>query len=332
VGGAHPTEINVHVLMTYSVASLNKHPISKDNLLANHVTQHIKSLLTTFLAIYGCIWLFLESFVLFGGNSGSTISRIINTSGIKGYAVLIAVSVLLAIVWQTYFRRKLTPDIRVVVIGMGGTGKTTLIRKHFMHNSAKPAQTEDIYTDSVTVTYNKKNYEISITDYEGQRERLIRDELRRAYEDRESIHAILFVLSFYPVDDESNQLIIPDELQERRREINNHVQQQVQTFNLPILNDIITYSRNLHTVFVLLNQMDILYHRNVSQKTHFAKQSFQQLISTLSDMIEGHNQTGIQFSVLPISAQNNIEIDDENRLVGLRLMERILEKHGRVHG
>jgi GTPase SAR1 family protein len=305
--------------------------MSKDNPLANSFTRYIKSLAINFLAIYGCIWLFLESFVLFGGNSGNVIARLINTSGIKGYVVLILVSVILAIVWQTYFHRKLTQKIRVVIIGMGGTGKTTLIRKHFMHNSEEPPPTEDIHTESVTVTYNRKNYEISITDYEGQREKLIRDELRDAYEAQESIHVILFILSFYPVGAE-NSLIILDESRERRREIQNHVLKQVDIFNIPVINDIITYSKDLHSVYVLLNQMDALYHNDLSQKTYFARQSFQKFIENISHVMEQHNQNQIEFSILPISAKDNTEINDNNRIIGLGLIERILGKHNRKYG
>ena len=108
--------------------------------------------------------------------------------------------------------------------------------------------------------------------------------------------------------------------------------------NTPIIDEIITYCNNAHTIYIIINQIDAIKDINYLSRRKFSQQTFKKIISKINNVVEelkkptpknGDIQAArdIQVFVKFISAIEGTEISNLNyRKTKLNIVEQIIER------
>jgi GTPase SAR1 family protein len=229
--------------------------------------------------------------------------------------------------------------LRIVIYGAGGTGKTTFIEKTFANRKKTTPQTTGIVTRFYTHPYGESRVRLSITDYEGQKEYLIREQLTKSFYQGINIHILIIMLAAFDVESKINQVIVPPDAQARSSIIIKHLERQLTRLPETVLLELVRHCKGLHTVYVLLNHGNLIM--ECEEEIALAKKMIQPTIEKIDSIVEKYRHEDetpkpeILFMV--IDAKNDcrlIQNEKQNKhvMVGLHLLERILSKEKQING
>ena len=226
--------------------------------------------------------------------------------------------------------------IRVAVYGVGGAGKSTLLAALFRNDRRTQALTEGLHESLAWSTYKGRRKEIVLIDYEGQKEAILRDRLRELAVNEEPVHVVMFVVSFFGVDKNSGRVLVPEGIEERLVEIKDHVKLQMEEIAPPIIREIFRSCSALHSVFLVINQIDLIERGEEgelltnAQRVAFADRYFGELRDRIGNILR--HWSNVNFSVSYVSASKGFEIslDERCELQGLNIGVHILENQERI--
>ena len=228
--------------------------------------------------------------------------------------------------------------IRASVFGVGGAGKSSLINSAFMNQALDIRRTKRPEFYRFVWRANGEKYNFLVVDYPGRRHRVLRELIQKLGAIGEDLNAIIMVLSFFPAQESSNDsgdwvLNIPEDAEQRKKAMEEHVAFQFRIMNPIIQDELLHYSSELHSIFVIYNQINLLDDADKQKAIQYSRKCFEKLIAEFKLVAEEKkNVKEVDFIEVFLDAKNGLEyLGDSGQLKQITLLSQLSNRHRERH-
>lgn len=144
----------------------------------------------------------------------------------------------------------------ILCIGLGGVGKTTLIKSNLLDNPHSPLKTEKFETYSTTRHINNVLTDIKIHDHEGQDFETLNSDVHEIERSGQNIDHIIVVVSIFPTSKVGSEWIL--EIPENLGDVANAeiIKDQLARLSLIGIGGFVLNMPELNRISVIFNQVD----------------------------------------------------------------------------
>lgn len=214
-----------------------------------------------------------------------------------------------------FFGLSVPYDITFAAYGIGGAGKTSLINQLLHNTDGTAKRTKRIVIKSSPFVKDEKTFYIRTIDIAGQNEGDFRvNYLMRG--GRKKIDAYVLVFSFFPVRDEdpfSTDLYIPQQIDEKKTVIRGLAIKQTKHFNEAVIKDLMEGANDLSRIYIVVNQMDLLFQNSLRERLEFAKSLFSDIKIEVDNALKTYERfIGVTSNVFYVSSKTGLIYNTEH--------------------